>query len=95
MEKLMKPSIYLTKLCDNFVLDGVVNIEHVLSRAAISRCIRSDLLMSYKKLSVMPLESTTANNVALTDAYLEEVSDLNPAALHFFDESSVKKMSGN
>ncbi len=51
--------------------------------------------MSYKKLSVTPLESTMANNVALTDAYLEEVSDLNPATLHFFDESSVVKMTGN
>jgi hypothetical protein len=76
-EKLMKPSIYLTELRDNLVLNGVVNnVKHVQSRAAISKCIRSDLLMSYKKISVTPLESTTANNVALTDAYLEEVSDL-------------------
>ena len=43
----------------------------------------------------MELESTTANNVALTDAYQEEVSDLNPATLHFFDESSVIKTTGN
>ena len=94
-EKLTKPSIYLTELRDNMVLDGAVNAEDVPSRAAISKCTRLDLFMSYKKLSVTPLESTTANNVALTDAYLEEVSDLNPATLHFFDDSGVVKTTGN
>lgn len=44
---------------------------------------------------VTPLESTTANNVALKDTYLDQVSDLNPATLHFFDESSVLKTTAN
>ena len=39
--------------------------------------------MSYKKLSVTPLESTTANNVALKDTYLDQVSDLNPQHCFF------------
>ncbi len=61
----MKPSIYVTELCDNMVL-YVVNAEDVPSRAAISKCTRLDLFMPYKKLSITPLESTMANNVALT-----------------------------
>lgn len=51
--------------------------------------------MSCKKVQVIPLESTTARNIALVDAYLEQVSDLNPATLHFFDECSVRKMTSN
>ena len=67
----------------------------VLSKASITKCVRSDLLMSHKKLSVTPLESTTANNVALKDTYLDQVSDLNPATLYFFDESSILKTMVN
>ena len=48
-----------------------------------------------QKLSVTPLESTTANNVALKDTYLDQVSELNPATLHFFNESSVVKTTAN
>ena len=77
------------------VLDGVLHPLDVPSKASITKCVRSDLLMSHKKLSVTPLESTTANNVALKDTYLEQVSDLNPATLHFFDESSVLKTTAN
>lgn len=95
VEKLMKPSIYSGELQERMVLDGVVHPLDVPSKAAITKCIRSDLLMTHKKLSVTPLESTTANNVALKDAFLDQVSDLNPATLHFFDESSVLKTTAN
>ena len=77
------------------VLDGVVHPLDIPSKASITKWVRSDLLMSHKKLSVTPLESTTANNVALKDTYLDQVSDLNPATLHFFDESSVLKTTAN
>lgn len=94
-EKLMKPSTYSSEIKERMVIDGVVHPLDVPSTAAIRKCVRSDLLMSYKKLSVTPLESTTENNVALKDLYLDQVSDLNPATLHFFDESSVLKTTGN
>ena len=71
------------------VLDGVVHPLDVPSKVSITKCVRSDLLMSHKKLSVTPLESTTAIIVALKDTYLDQESDLNPATLHSFDESSV------
>ena len=51
--------------------------------------------MSYKKLTVTPLESTTENVIQRTNVYLDEISDLNPASIHFFDESSVVKTTGN
>lgn len=51
--------------------------------------------MSHKKLSVTPLESTTEDNVAAKDIHLDQVTDLNPATLHFFDESSILKTTAN
>ena len=95
MEKLLKPSTYSSEIQERMVLDGVVHPLDVPSKASITKCIRLDLLMSHKKLSVTPLESTTANNVALKDTYLDQVSELNPATLHFFDESSVVKTTAN
>lgn len=95
IEKLIKPSIYASELQQGLVLDGIVIPEEVPSKSAIYKCIRSDLLMSYKKVKVTPLESQTENNIGLADVYLEQVSDLNPATLHFFDESSVIKTTGN
>lgn len=94
-EKLIKPSTYIAEIQQRLVLDGVVNPIDVPSTSAIKKCIRSDLLMSHKKLSVTPLESTSANNVNLVNNYLDQVSNMNPATLHFFDESSVIKTSGN
>lgn len=94
-EKLIKPSTYISEIQQRLVLDGVVHPLDVPSNSAIKRCVKSDLLMSYKKLSVTPLESTTENNVARVNMYLDQVSDLNPATLHFFDESSVLKTTAN
>lgn len=95
MEKLLKPSIYALEVQERMVLDGVVHPLDVPSEAAITKCVRKDLCMSHKKLSVTPLESTTAENIALVDAYLDQVSDLNPATMHFFDECSVRRTCGN
>ena len=91
----MKSSAHSSEIQERLVLDGVVRPLDIPSKASVTKCIRSDLLMSYKKLSVTPLESTTANNVALKDTYLDQVGDLNPATLHFFDESSVLKTTAN
>lgn len=95
MEKLLKPSVQLSELQERMVLDRVIMPGDVPSKAAISKCIKNDLCMSYKRVQVTPLESTTVENIALVDAYLEQVSDLNPATLHFFDECSVRKITGN
>lgn len=94
-EIITKPSIHLSELQERLVLDGVVHPEDRLSKAAISKCVRSDMYMSYKKLQVTPIESTTENNIELKNAYLDQISALNPATLHFFDESSVVKTTGN
>ena len=95
MEKLLKPSVNLSELQEQMILDRVVMPGDVPSKAAISKCIKNDLCMSYKKVQVILLESTTAGNIALVDAYLEQVSDLNLATLHFFDECIVRKMTSN
>lgn len=79
----------MSELLERMVLDGVVIPGDVPSEGAISKCIKNDLCMSHKKVQVIPLESTAAENIASVNAYLEQVSDLNPEPLHFFDKCSV------
>lgn len=89
-EKLLKPSTCLRNTTE-LVLDGVVHPLDVPSTSAIKKCIKSDLLMSHKKLTVTPLESTTDDNIDRTNMYLDQVSDLNPATLHFFRREQCTK----
>ena len=51
--------------------------------------------MSRKKITAIPLESTTPGTTAATDDFLTEIADINPTTLHYFDESSVIKTTGN
>ena len=68
--KLLKPSVHLSELQERMVLDGVVMSGDVPSKEAISKCIKNDVCMSYKRAQVTPLELTTVENIALVDAYL-------------------------
>lgn len=43
----------------------------------------------------MPLEAKTTINVEHTDFFLDQISDLPPTSIHFFDESSVVKTTMN
>jgi len=51
--------------------------------------------MTRKKLSTIPLESTTPAATAAVDYFLTEIANINPTTLHFFDESIVIKTTGN
>ena len=51
--------------------------------------------MTRKKITAIPVESTTPETAAAIDDFLTEVADINPTTLHFFDESSVIKTTGN
>ena len=51
--------------------------------------------MTRKKITATPLESTTPEATAATDDFLTEIADINQTNLHFFDESSVIKTTGN
>ena len=57
--------------------------------------MRRDLVMSEKKLSVIPSESNTPEQIARRDEYLNVISTFKPHQIHFFDEASVIKTTRN
>ena len=95
VQKLMKPSAYSTKLQQRLLLDGVVHPANLPSISQINKVIRKELVMTRKKLTTIPLESTTPKATAAFDDFLTEIANINPMTLHFFDKSSVIKTTGN
>ncbi|KAL9976754.1 hypothetical protein ACROYT_G014083 [Oculina patagonica] len=95
VQKLMKPSIYGRELQERLLLDGVVNPADIPSVSQINKVVREKLIMTRKKISVIPVESATPHNLQRIDEYLTEISNINATNLHFFDESSMIKTTGN
>lgn len=75
--------------------DGIVTVENVPSLSTISNILRNDCKMTFKKLKRCPSESLSDANQTKFDEYVDLISTKDPYSLHFFDESSVVKTSGN
>ena len=88
VQKLMKPSTCSTELQQRLLLDGVVHPANLPSVSQIHKVIRQELVMTRKKLTTIPLESTTPEATAPIDDFLTEIANINPMTLHFFDESN-------
>ena len=95
VEKIMEPSVHASEIRQRLLLDGVVDADDLPSASQINKRIRRDLVMSQKKLSVIPSESTTPEQIARQDEYLNTISTFQPHQIHFFDEASVIKTIGN
>lgn len=95
MEKLCKPSAYCSEIKQRLLLDGVVHPDNLPSVSSIKKCIQKDLFMTKKKIQQVPLESQTTANIEYANLFLGRVSELHPATIHFFDESSVVKTTMN
>jgi len=95
MEKLCQPSVYSTEIKNRLLLDGVSLPGNVPSEAAIRKCVRNDCLMTRKRITQVPTETLSQTVVDYTNYFLDEMSQLNPTKIHFFDESSVIVTSGN
>lgn len=95
VEKLMKPSVYASELQQRLLLDGVCLANELPSQSSINKCFRNELGMTKKVISQVPIESSTAENMALQNEYLDIISQKDPSTLHFFDESSVIITTGN
>jgi len=61
----------------------------------LNKVIHEDLVMTRKKVTTIPLKSITPAATAAVDDFLTEIANINPTTLHFFDESSVIKTTGN
>ena len=89
VQKVRKPSIYSSEIQPRLLLDGVVHPADLptASVSQINKVICKDLVMTTKKITAIPLESTTSETTAAIDDFLEEITDINPTTLHFFDET--------
>ena len=65
----MKPSVHASEIRQRLLLDGVVDTDDLPSAPQINKRIRSDLVMSKNKPSVIPPESTTLEQIARQDEY--------------------------
>ena len=79
---------------------SVLNEWSLTLKLIISNKINSfkqnkDLMMTYKKLTVSPLEAEKPAAVDRQNEYLQTISQIPASRLHFFDESSVVKTTGN
>ncbi|KAL9968278.1 hypothetical protein ACROYT_G026632 [Oculina patagonica] len=95
VEKVMKPSIHASEIQERLLLDGVVDADDLPNASQINKRLRRDLIMSKKKLSVAQLESNTPENIVRQNEYLNAISTFQPNQIHFFDEASVIKTTGN
>jgi len=86
-EKLCKPSSYSNELQRRLLLDGVSLPGEIPSNASVRRFFNKELIMTKKKITQVPLESTEGPNVDSQNAFLAEISQLGPSSLHFFDET--------
>lgn len=93
--KRQRPSMYATEVQKQLIENQVVLPANVPSQASISRVLTSDLGYSYKKMTIVPKESLTDNAQERLDEYLTVCSACDPRNMHFFDESSVIKTTGN
>ncbi len=89
--KICKPSIYKREIQENLINDGVCTVENVPSLTSIHNSINNDL--GYKNLTCIPQEKE--RHLEEQDTYVEEMTDKNPANVHFFDECSVNRTTGN
>ena len=93
--KQQQPSITAKEIQKKFVEDNVCLTENLPSESSISRTVLDDLGYSYKRLNVIARESLTENCEQRLLDYLSICSTLDSTSMHFFDECSVMKTTGN
>ena len=91
--KSFKPSTYNKEIRENLIVDGVCTEENAPSLSSISKSIRNDLSYTYKKISCIPQEKE--RHLHRQDEYIESMMEMDPAKVHFFDECSVNRVTGN
>ena len=92
---LSNPSITAFDIQVALINDGVCNLENLPSKSTISDVRRKVLHFTFKKLRVVPQESLNENNQWKSIEYAMLMSQVDPSKVHFFDESSVKRTTGN
>ena len=71
----MSPSIYGNEIRQRFLLDGVVHPVDLPSISQINRVSQKQHAMTRKRITVVPLESTSLGATEAVDAFLTEISN--------------------
>lgn len=95
VERLIKPTVYGAEINQRLLLDGVLHPNDIPSVSQVNKVSRNKHMMTRKRITVVPKESTTPDVIQKTNDYLTEISIYQPYQLHFFDESGVTKTTGN
>ena len=93
--KKVQPSIYSCEIQRKLVKNNVCLQQNVPPCSSIARSLKQDLGYSSKKLSIIPRESLTPENETRLNQYLAVCTRIDPRTMHFFDECSVVKTTGN
>lgn len=75
--------------------NNVCLIQNIPSKSSITRTVREDLGYSYKRLKVVARESSSVECEQQPVDYLSVCSTLDARNMHFFNERSVIKTTGN
>ena len=87
--KLRKPTIYAIEIQNRLLRENICVAQNVPSLRSIQRAIRNNLNMTRKKVTCVPLEYSTPENMLKVDQYLDVVSRLDSKSLHFFDDPQL------
>lgn len=90
-----QPSIQIREIQNKLIDNGICIQENCPSLASICSCMKNDLLLTRKKIRSIAKESKTENVEGKLDEFIDFISQTNSDRLHFFDESSFLKNSGN
>ena len=91
----LKPSIYGREIRQKLIDIGEFTNVTAPSVSWISKVIHNKLNMTSKVISQLPQEVFREENIQKSDDYLNIISTNDPNKLHFFDESSVIRTTGN
>ena len=94
--KTIKPSTHAVKIQKQLQANKVCLPENVPSHTSISRVLKDDLGYTKKKLTVVAQESLTPTaSEKFLNEFLALCAGIDPKTLHFFDECSVVRNTGN
>ena len=93
--KSKSPSIQENEIREKLLEYGVCTHDNLPCKSSIGKVIRGELGMTRKVLQQVPSETTSDRHEALLNNFLSAILVYNPNQIHFFDECSIIRTSGN
>ncbi|KAK3101533.1 hypothetical protein FSP39_004273 [Pinctada imbricata] len=93
--KKKSPSIQIKEIRAKLLEHGICTENELPSITTISRIIRDYLGMTRKIMEQVPHETTSDHHDTLVNNYMSSILTYKPEQIHFFDECSVVRTSGN